>query len=89
MARSVFLTRVGYALVLILGIRLCYLLVQYVVSSAGVQRFHIESTAFILVVIGVCFRLWRHLPRRAASPRATPHSPFELLALIALAFGLY
>jgi hypothetical protein len=88
MARSVFLARLGYALVLILGIRVCYLLVRYVMGI-GVERFHVESATFIFVTVGITFRLWRHVPDGQSSPRALPHPTIVFVALIALAFGLY
>ena len=74
---------------LILGLRLCYLLVQYVAGNAGVQRFHIESAAFLLVILGVAFRLSRHVSDETATPGPSLRSPLFLLILIVLAFGIY
>jgi len=75
--------------VLVLGLRLCYLLVQYVAGNGGVQRFHVESAAFLLVILGVAFRLSRHVPDETATPGSPLRSPLSLLVLVALAFGIY
>jgi hypothetical protein len=48
------------AIIALLTFRVCYLFTAYVFSQAGVQRFHLESAAFIFVVLGFCYRLIRH-----------------------------
>ena len=64
--------KAGFVAVIVLGIRVCYLLTQYVVGGASVQRFHVESAAFLLVVVGLCYRAARskfsakHVPVPAA-----------------------
>lgn len=89
MRLSRLLTGAGHILVFVLGLRLCYLLVRYVSGSGNVQRFHVESAAFLLVVIGVCFRLWRDRRYVVSISTSQPTSFWFLLLSFALSFGLY
>jgi hypothetical protein len=83
------LTGAGHILVFVLGLRMCYLLVRYVSGSGNVQRFHVESAAFLLVVIGVCFRLWRERRDAVSASTSQRHPLLFLIVSFALAFGLY
>ena len=80
----------GFVAVIVLGIRVCYLVTQYVVGGASVQRFHVESAAFLLVVVGLCYRAARSSTDTSIVPVPKFTNGFVVfVGFGALAFALY
>lgn len=80
------------ALIALLTLRVCYLFTAYVFSLAGVQRFHLESAAFLFVILGCCWRLAQHHSDGSSVDVLKPsRSGSVLLWLVfcAAAFALY
>jgi protein O-mannosyl-transferase len=88
---------VARVFIALLTFRVCYLFTAYVFSKAGVQRFHLESAAFIFVILGFLYRLRRHRSDSDARDRggvnvlqpAWSGSVLLWLAFCVAAFALY
>src|SRR5438132_4439751 len=89
MMRGPLWDKVGFVVVIVLGIRVCYLLTQYVVGGPSVQRFHVESATFLLVIVGLCYRAARSSPYTSVVPKFTNGRVIVFVGLGALAFALY
>jgi hypothetical protein len=77
---------VGRLAVLMLSIRLCYLFMLYVLGWANVQRFHVESAALLLVMVGFGLRLLRSRvdSRLAGNSRRVPPGMWAIYVGLAL-----
>ncbi len=61
------------AFIALLTLRVCYLFAAYVFSKAGVQRFHLESAAFLFVILGFAYRMQAHRSEGRAGARTDAH----------------
>ena len=85
------------AFIALLTFRVCYLFAAYVFSTAGVQRFHLESAAFLFVSLGFLYRMQAHRFDAGAGARTDAHvvqtsgsgSVALWLAFCVAAFALY
>jgi hypothetical protein len=87
-------TNLARLLIALLTVRVCYLFTAYVFGQGGVQRFHVESAAFILVVIGFVFRVRRQRSEAPGESRVTvlrprPSPAGSVLMWIAFCVGAF